>query len=149
MSQYGYGAQNDAKIAGTGGVVMPTAPQTITLPYPPTANHFKVPVQAGRGVRMILSKEARQYKETVANILSRYTFSLLTGPITVHVDLFRPRKVGDLENGLKVAIDCLSGVAFEDDKQIVSLHAYRHDDKQNPRIEITVRAVTEWYLGVK
>jgi Holliday junction resolvase RusA-like endonuclease len=37
--------------------------------------------------------------------------------------------------------DALNGLAYEDDKQIVELHAYRYDDKKNPRIEIEVEQV--------
>lgn len=32
---------------------------------------------------------------------------------------------------------------YNDDAQVVELHAYLHDDKFNPRVEVTCTAVTE------
>ena len=38
---------------------------------------------------------------------------------------------------MKVLLDSLTGVIWEDDSQIVEIHAYRYEDKNNPRVEIT------------
>lgn len=64
-----------------------------------------------------------------------------SGPVDVTVHVFRPRKAGDLDNALKVLLDALSGIAYVDDDQVVSLHAFRHDDKERPRVEVEVEPV--------
>lgn len=50
-------------------------------------------------------------------------------------------KSGDLDNRLKISQDALKGICFEDDRQIVELHAFRFDDKANPRIEIEIKEI--------
>jgi Holliday junction resolvase RusA-like endonuclease len=42
----------------------------------------------------------------------------------------------------KVTLDALCGVLYGDDDQIVELHSFRHDDKNNPRVEVEVRRVS-------
>ena len=51
----------------------------------------------------------------------------------------RPAKRGDLDNTTKVTLDALNGIAYSDDSQIVELHAYRFDDKDNPRMEVEIK----------
>lgn len=47
------------------------------------------------------------------------------------------RKV-DLDNFNKLSLDALTGVVYEDDSQIHSLHIQRSYDKKVPRIEIEI-----------
>jgi Holliday junction resolvase RusA-like endonuclease len=65
----------------------------------------------------------------------------MTGRIAVTMHVYRPRKSGDLDNRTKAVLDCLQGVVYLDDAQIVELHTYRHDDKLNPRVEVTISEV--------
>jgi crossover junction endodeoxyribonuclease RusA len=105
-----------------------------TLPYPPSANRYWR-VWRGRAVK---SDEARAYQLQVQVLVPR---APLTGPVRVGVSAFRPRKSGDLDNLLKVALDALKGRAFVDDKQVVEIHACLFDDKANPRLEVGVTAM--------
>jgi crossover junction endodeoxyribonuclease RusA len=105
----------------------------LTLPYPPQANHLYT---IARG-RKILSTKGREYKQNVGMTLhSMYSVEPLTGDVVVTLTAYRPRKAGDLDNVLKVVLDSLKGLLWLDDKQVVEIHAYRKDDKTNPRIEI-------------
>jgi Holliday junction resolvase RusA-like endonuclease len=65
----------------------------------------------------------------------------LSGPVSVKIVAHRPAKRGDLDNMLKVALDALKGIAWEDDEQIEVLTAARFEDKENPRLEIRVEHV--------
>ncbi len=107
--------------------------QTLTLPYPPTANNFKMIIRN----RMILTSEARAYKATVTHLARKSGHPMLVGPVAVTLNVYRPRRTGDLDNCLKVLLDSLTGVIWADDSQITEIHAYRHEDKNNPRVEIT------------
>jgi Holliday junction resolvase RusA-like endonuclease len=108
--------------------------QTFTLPYPPSANRY----WRNYGGRMVVSDEARNYKQDVSEIVSELQTRAVTGNVAVHILVYRPRKAGDLDNSLKILIDSLRGVAYVDDSQIVAIHAYRHEDKKNPRVVVTV-----------
>jgi hypothetical protein len=65
----------------------------------------------------------------------------LTGEVAVTVHIYRPRKTGDLDNRLKALLDSLTGCIWRDDKQVVEMHVYRRDDRDNPRAVVTVREV--------
>ena len=68
---------------------------------------------------------------------------LLDGDLSVTFRVFRPKKIGDLDNRLKISQDALKGICFADDKQIIEFHAFRFDDKANPRIEIDLKEINE------
>jgi crossover junction endodeoxyribonuclease RusA len=107
----------------------------LTLPYPPSVNRIWR-VFAGR---IIKSKEGRQYAQQVAWEARKHDTQPLQGEVVVHVTAYRPQRRGDLDNTLKAAFDALNGVAWDDDSQVVELHALRLDDKTNPRLEVDVQ----------
>lgn len=106
----------------------------LTLPYPPTANRFRSVCNG----RMIVTEEARAYKVAAGWIAKSKGVKCLSCPVVVSVDVYRPRKSGDLDNTLKVSLDSLTGILYDDDKQIVEIHARRFEDRLNPRLEITI-----------
>lgn len=67
----------------------------------------------------------------------------MTGAITADVKLYRrfnptSKCYGDIDNFLKAVFDGLNGVAFDDDRQVVSCHVEKATDKNNPRCEIFI-----------
>lgn len=50
------------------------------------------------------------------------------GDVTVCIQWFRARKIGDTDNIAKSTLDGLRKLAFTDDKQVTELHIYRLDD---------------------
>lgn len=109
----------------------------LTLPYPPSANRY----WRNFNGRMVTSDEARAYKSEVMYTCLQQDIEMLEGDISLTVKVYRPRKSGDLDNRLKVSLDSLNGIAYRDDSQIVELHAYRYDDKTDPRVEIEIEQV--------
>lgn len=105
------------------------------LPYPPSSNRYW---RKFRGI-IVLSPEAREYKQRVAARFLAEGHKPVTGPVAYTAHVYRPQKSGDLGNRLKVLEDALNGIAWVDDKQVEELHAYRHEDKANPRVEVEVR----------
>lgn len=117
-----------------------SAPITLTLHEPPSANRYWR-VMNGRPV---LSATARLYKQAVGlSAICQGVRTPVTHPVAVTIRWFRARKAGDLDNRLKIVLDALNGIAYADDKQIVELHAYRADDKANPRVEISLSPLPE------
>lgn len=107
---------------------------SLTLPYPPSVNHY---LKRGRS-GVYLTPEARAFKDEAALVARLAGVEPLAGALVVVLDIYRPRRVGDIDGVLKLALDCLNGVAWTDDRQIVELHVCRYDDKRNPRLELVV-----------
>jgi crossover junction endodeoxyribonuclease RusA len=110
---------------------------TFTLPWPPSLNRY---YRTWKG-RVLISSEGRAYKLVAALKAKASGVKPMDGGLVVRLELYRPQKRGDLDNTLKALFDSLNGVAWVDDGQVVELHATRHDDKANPRVEVTVEAV--------
>ena len=107
---------------------------TITLPYPPSVNNLYMTIRGKR----ILSTQGRRFKETAGLIAKAAGMKPIAGEVRVRVDLYRPRKSGDLDNFLKATLDSVKGVAWGDDSQVVCIVARRFEDKGNPRVVLTV-----------
>lgn len=103
---------------------------TLKLPLPPSANKYWT---YGNG-RVYTSTEALAYKAEVRTFTK---CDMLSGDVVLNLTVFRPRKAGDLDNYLKIMLDALQGVLYENDKQVVEIHAYRSDDHKNPRVILT------------
>jgi Holliday junction resolvase RusA-like endonuclease len=67
----------------------------------------------------------------------------MLGPVVLTIRVFRPRRLGDLDNTTKVLQDAFTGFAWRDDSQVVEIHAYRFDCPENPRAEVEIRRYEE------
>lgn len=104
----------------------------LTLPYPPSAN---VNWRTGNG-KVYKSSESRDYRSALLIEARNAGISEpLTGDLVVSVDVYRPQKRGDLDNRLKVLLDCMNDVVFQDDEQIVEIHARRFEQPKLKRGE--------------
>lgn len=113
--------------------------KTVTLPYPPSVNNMYATVHG----RRVLSREGRAYKAAAAATALAAGMRPTAREVAVTVDLYRPRRSGDIDNSLKAVFDSLTGVAWEDDSQVCEVRARRHDtDKRNPRAVVTVEPIT-------
>jgi Holliday junction resolvase RusA-like endonuclease len=118
---------------------------SLVLPYPPSANTYwrsRVIVPKGPGKKPMsvtyVTNEAREYKEKVGLIAASIVKTPLLGNLKLHLRIYRPMRRGDLSNRIKVLEDTLIGVCYKDDDQITAIEAERYDDKENPRVEVTV-----------
>ena len=105
---------------------------SLILPVPPSVNRYWRSGMVNGHVQVYLSDEAKAYKQTV-QILTR-ELNPFTGPVALSLTVFRPRKAGDLDNTLKALLDSVKGTVYIDDDQVVEIHAFRDDDKHNPRV---------------
>lgn len=104
----------------------------ITLPYPPLVNHIYRRTRMG----VFLSPQAAAYKAEVAATFPAWQQSPTIAPCALTVRVYRPKRRGDVDGGLKLVLDALQGILYADDAQVVELHVYRYDDKHNPRVEV-------------
>jgi Holliday junction resolvase RusA-like endonuclease len=105
---------------------------TLTLPVPPSANNY----WGVSGNRIYVTDEAQAYKQELALMLRECVPTEKL--VSVNFSVFRPRKIGDLDNYNKVMFDALQGLVYKNDNQIVEIHSFRKDDKHNPRVELLV-----------
>lgn len=101
------------------------------IPVPPSANRYWRVAHN----RIIVTNEAKAYKEKVFYKL-RHIFEPLRKDIAINVTVFRKYRRGDLDNFLKIMLDALEGIVYLNDSQIVEIHAFRDDDKDNPHVKV-------------
>ncbi len=86
----------------------------------PSVNHY----WKGSGRHRYISPEGRAFKQQVARQAKYNNFQLLDGDVEVTIDWFKKgQQRGDLDNILKVILDSLNGVSYQDDKQVKSIIA--------------------------
>ena len=99
----------------------------LNLPYP-VSNNQNTRTYDGR---VLTSKAAKAYKTEVGWLARQARCNLHTGDISVSI-LFHPKmnldgsgnkNRLDLDNSLKVLLDSLNGIAWNDDKQITRIYA--------------------------
>lgn len=112
----------------------------VTLPWPPSVNHYWVHVPGGR---VALGRAGRQYREdALAAVLEQHGW-LTPADYALRVDIlaFPPdARTRDLDNTLKAVLDSLHHArVIEDDGLIDDLHIRRgHVSRDHPRVEVTV-----------
>lgn len=119
--------------------------QVYELPYPPSANaYWRSKTVFNKKTKRFIplihrSHEADDYRGMVDTLgkINGWTANP-SYPVAIWIDVYRPKKIGDLDNTMKVMFDALKGRAFVDDDQIVEVTARRHDDKEHPRAVVRV-----------
>lgn len=131
---------------------------TLTLPYPISANRYWRPVPIGKHVTIVPTKEAKDYRKTVAALCcTAGVRSPLAGRVSVSLQLYPHRPLDwqkrqrlhgaawddtvqciDLTNAEKVLLDALNGVAFEDDKRIFEYSAKRMEPDGEGRVVVRI-----------
>jgi len=91
---------------------------------------------------LALTPEALAFRHAVRMIAMVQGVTPVTGPVAVFLDVYRPRRRGDLDNILKATIDALQSLAYHDDQQVTEIHAQRYEDKRAPRVEVSVVALS-------
>ena len=111
---------------------------TLTLPYPPSVNHYWRRV----GPRTLISREGRTFRKNVCALLGgggpRKPPS--GGRIALAMDAFPPdRRRRDLDNIQKPVLDALEHAGiYADDSQIDLLLTRRRDVVRNGRLRVDV-----------
>ena len=117
-----------------------------TLPYPPSTNRiwrsFSLP---GGGVKVVLTPEARRYKQEVFWRAKAAGMHVIGGPVSVSIRLIPPGKRSiDVDNAVKVTLDALEHVAYRNDKQVRRLYAeVGEPEKGRARLEVEVTELLE------
>ena len=121
---------------------------TTTFPVPPSINHQYATVNG----RRLLSSAGRAYKTQVGQLLwlafiqspSRMALQdrLRSEPLVLSIRFFFASSLRrDLDGGLKITQDAVCEGLGMNDNRIVETHLYKHVDKANPRIEVSLSTI--------
>ena len=94
---------------------------------------------------MYKGKDLKCYEESFQSQLPMEMRGLLLyQDFEFSVDVYYPTNKSDLDNSLKVILDCLqaSGTIKNDNKCKV-IHARKFKDKENPRIEFEIKIIID------
>lgn len=116
---------------------------TFTLPWPPSVNAAYRSVRMGRGVRVLLSRAGREFKDSAAlELLAQRVPSFGAQRVSVAVSLFPPdRRRSDIDNRAKLLIDALMPSVIDDDSQIDRLLFERCATVPGGRVDLMVAAI--------
>jgi crossover junction endodeoxyribonuclease RusA len=134
---------------------------TVTLPWPVSANvYWRTRVVKGVAMTYV-SAEAKAFKSDVTRLLRAAGCKApLAGRVAVALTLYphrpqdwqkRQRKLGaawddgvrsiDLDNAIKVTLDAMKGVAFEDDVWVRRILAERAEPDGEARLVVTITQI--------
>lgn len=80
-----------------------------------------------------------QYENNFYIQCNHYRNANIKGYFEFHINVYYPNQRADLDNSLKVTLDCLQRVkAIENDNKCVKIVAQKFLDKKAPRIEFEI-----------
>lgn len=116
---------------------VPVAALRIVLPFPPSVNRYYRHV----GYRTLLSREGREYRQTVCSLLAGRVGQPLSGQLEAELDLYPPdRRRRDWDNFQKAIWDALQHAqVYHDDSQVKRAVIEMHEPDGNSRAEVTLQ----------
>ena len=115
--------------------------QTIHGNCPSKSNCYKV-INLNGHASLSKTKALKEYEEKFYIQCNKYRNAEITGYFELHVRVFYPSERSDLDNSLKIILDCLQRVkAIRNDNKCVKIVAEKYLDKERPRIEFEIKQV--------
>lgn len=109
--------------------------QTIYGNPPSKSNCYRIITLAGHG-SLAKTEALNQYENDFYIQCNKYRNKNIEGYFEFYVDVFYPSQRADLDNSLKLILDCLQKVkAIKNDNRCVKIVAQKYLDKKEPRIE--------------
>lgn len=76
--------------------------------------------------RRFLTKDGKEAKQAIQwEIKSQHSGEPTLEPVELNIIFYVKNNRADIDNMLKAAIDCLTGLVYKDDSQIVALHVFK------------------------
>jgi Holliday junction resolvase RusA-like endonuclease len=115
--------------------------QTIIGNCPSKSNCYKIIKKAGHA-DLCKTDALKQYENTFYMQCGKYRNLNIDGYFEYHCNVYYPSMKSDLDNSLKVQLDCLQLVkAIKNDNRCVKIVAEKFIDKVNPRVEFKIISV--------
>ena len=110
----------------------------ITGNTPSKSNSYKV-IRLGNRCGLGKQKKLYDYEKSFLSQMQQYNYKLIEGNFKFIIDVFYDSRRPDLDNSLKVVLDCLQKAkAIKNDNKAMEINAYKHLDKEKPRIEFSI-----------
>lgn len=88
------------------------------------------------------TKSLTDYENNFYIQCRHYRNANIQGYFELHVKVFYPNQRADLDNAMKIILDCLQKVrAIKNDNKLVKLIAEKFLDTKDPRIEFYLKAI--------
>lgn len=112
--------------------------KTIEGEVPSKANNYKVIMMAGHP-SIAKSQAVKSFEDSFAWQCGEYRGLAIEGMFEYHCKVFYPSIRPDLDNSLKVQLDCLQKVgAIRNDNKCAKIVAEKFVDKARPRLEFKI-----------
>lgn len=113
---------------------------TITGNTPSKSNCYKI-ITLGRSASLAKTKALKEYEDNFFIQLPPSLRNLdISGYFEFEIDVFYPSQRADLDNSLKVVLDCLQKTkTIRNDNKCVRIVANKALDKDKPRIEFKIK----------
>ena len=112
--------------------------QTILGQPPSKANQYKIITISGHG-SLAKTDAMKKYEHDFYLQCGAYRNKNIKGFFELYIDVYFQSNLPDLDNSLKVVLDCLQSCrAIKNDRNCVKIVANKFIDKNNPRIEFTL-----------
>ena len=107
---------------------------------PVSVNHlyFTTP----HGYRAI-TREGKNFKKMVGwlakQAMTKSGFGKVEkNDVSITINFYFETRRGDIDNCCKAVMDAMTGIIYGDDSQVMSLHLYKHKDKDSPRVIVLI-----------
>ena len=108
---------------------------------PSKSNCYKI-VNIGGHASLSKTKALKEYEESFYIQCDKYRGANISGYFELHIRVYYPSQRSDLDNSLKVVLDCLQRVkAISNDNKCVRIVADKFLDRERPRIAFELKAV--------
>lgn len=115
--------------------------QTILGNTPSKSNSYKV-INIGGHASLAKTKALKEYEDKFYIQCNNYRDANIAGYFELHLKVFYPSERSDLDNSLKIILDCLQRVkAIRNDNKCVKIVAEKYLDKERPRIEFLINRI--------
>lgn len=115
--------------------------QTIYGNVPSKSNCYKVVTINGHA-SLAKTPALKRYEDNFFIQCGAYRNAGIEGYFELYIDVYYPSQRSDLDNSLKIVLDCLQRMgAVKNDNRCVKILARKFLDKKNPRIEFKLMEV--------
>lgn len=112
--------------------------QIIYAQPPSKANQYRI-IKINGHDSLGKTSAMKKYEHDFYLQCGAYRNKNIKGFFELYVDVYFGSNLPDLDNSLKVILDCLQGCkAIKNDRNCVKIVANKFIDKKNPRIEFTI-----------
>lgn len=97
----------------------------LTIPYPPTVNHYYGRAKNGN---VYIKFAGKTFRRLVMLECLQKDVCTIHGYVLMQIDMYPPdKRIRNIDNILKALLDALEhGGAYDDDDQIIDLHIKKH-----------------------